>query len=194
MRIVRFAFFVVALAVSPAFANIIVYSGTLSNAGEGSGSPGTGTATVTIDTVANTMEVAVSFSGLTSGTTASHIHCCTATAGSGSAGVATTTPTFPGFPLGVTSGTYDQTFDLTLASTYNSAFDSGATPAQKAAALEAGLAAGEAYLNIHTSAFPGGEIRAFLTAPAPVPEPSSLMLVATGLAGFVGVIRRKLIR
>ena len=38
------------------------------------GSPGTGSATIVLDTTANTMHVHVTFSGLTSGTTASHIH------------------------------------------------------------------------------------------------------------------------
>src|SRR4051812_36145752 len=72
---------------------------------------GTGFADVDFDTTANTMHVHVTFSGLTGTVTASHIHCCTAVPGVGTAGVATTTPTFTGFPGGVTSGTYDHTFD-----------------------------------------------------------------------------------
>src|SRR5262249_34334048 len=40
------------------------------------GSAGTGAGVVVINTVANTMSVGVNFSGLGSGTTASHIHCC----------------------------------------------------------------------------------------------------------------------
>ena len=79
------------------------------------------------------------------------------------AGVATTVPTFAGFPLGVTSGTYDNTLDLTLSSSWNPAFISahGGTTAGSEAFLLSGLAAGEAYFNIHTSAFGGGEIEAF---------------------------------
>src|ERR1035437_2093860 len=69
-------------------------------------SPGTGFATVTIDQVVNTMLVDVTFAGLAGTTTASHIHCCTAVPDTGTAGVATTTPTFTGFPSGVTSGSY----------------------------------------------------------------------------------------
>lgn len=164
----------------------IVYVATLTGPNESppNASPGTGNAIVTFDNVANTMQVQVSFSGLTSGTTASHIHCCTAVPFTGTAGVATTTPTFPGFPLGVTSGTYNQTFDLTLASTYNSAFISanGGTPASAEAALAAGLAAGEAYLNIHTSNFPGGEIRGFLVAP----EPTTILLGGAALLALAG--------
>jgi hypothetical protein len=92
------------------------------------GSPGTGSTTVVLDTTANTMHVHVTFSGLTSGTTASHIHCCLASAFETGANVMA----FPGFPLGVTSGTYDMTFDLLDAGTYNptfitSAFDPSGT-------------------------------------------------------------------
>src|SRR5438876_354821 len=103
---------------------IIIYQASLSGANESPSnlSQGTGTALVTIDTLLHTMQVQVSFSGFTGTTTASHIHSPTSTPGGGTAGVATTTPTFPLFPLGVTSGTYNQTFDLTAASSYNPAF------------------------------------------------------------------------
>lgn len=43
----------------------------------------------------------VIFSGLLGNVTASHIHCCTAAAGTSTAGVATMTPTFTNFPSGV---------------------------------------------------------------------------------------------
>ena len=124
--------------------------------------PGTGTAKVTWNTVTNEMSVDVSFSGLTTATTAAHIHCCIASPGN--VGVATAVPTFPGFPLGVTSGTYTMTFDMTSAASYNPAFvtANGGTVAGAEAALLAGLLAGHAYLNIHTMANPGGEIRGFL--------------------------------
>ena len=77
----------------------------------------------------------MTFSGLTSGTTASHIHCCVASGLPGNLIVATTTPTFTGFPSGVTSGSYDNTFDLTLASSYNPVFiaDEGGVPQAEAA-------------------------------------------------------------
>ena len=127
-------------------------------------SPGTGTALITIDPVANTMRVQTTFSGLVAGVTASHIHAPTAVAGTGTAGVATTLPTFPGFPSGVTAGTYDQTFNMLLASSYNPAYvtNNGGTTASAFAALRAAISAGKAYLNIHSTTFPGGEIRGFL--------------------------------
>jgi hypothetical protein len=105
--------------------------------------------------------------------------------------VATTTPTFPGFPLGVTSGTYDMTFNLLDAATYNpafitSSFDPSGTVAGAEAALVAGIEDGKTYLNIHTTDFPSGEIRGFL-----VPEPTSLVLLGSALLGFALIRRRK---
>ena len=93
-----------------------------------------------------------------------HIHCCTAVAGTSTVGVATQTPSFSGFPLGVTSGTYSRTFDLTLASSFNPSFvtANGSSVAAAEAALVAGIANGKAYLNIHSSFAAGGEIRGFL--------------------------------
>ena len=175
----------------PAAAVQIIYGATLSGAAESpaNASPGTGSALVIIDTVANTMEVQVTFAGLSAPDTASHIHCCTAVPGTGTAGVATVTPTFTGFPTGVTSGTYDHTFDMLLASSYNPAFVTAhANVAGAYAFLLAGLSTGEAYLNIHTSTYPGGEIRGFL---APVPEPQTYALMLAGLALVGGMTRRR---
>ena len=155
-------------------------------------SPGTGAATVIFDEVAHTMRVVVTFQDLTGTTTASHIHCCTAVAGTSTAGVATTTPTFTDFPLGVTSGNYDHTFDMTLSSSYNAPFitNNGGTTASAEAALLAGVEAGKAYLNIHSSTFAGGEIRGFL-APLPVPEPETYVLFGVGLVSLAFAARNR---
>ena len=151
---------------------------------------GTGTATVIFDDDADTMRVIVAFAGLTGTTTMSHVHCCTAIPGAGTAGVATELPSFTGFPLGVQAGTYDHTFDTSLAATWNPAFlaANGATAEGAADAFLAGMLAGRTYLNIHTSFAPGGEIRGFL---AVTPEPATLSLIGFGVAGALARRRRR---
>lgn len=190
--LVRSAAAAALLVASTAQATITIYTANLSGPNESppNVSPGTGNAVVTIDDVLNTMHVQVSFSGLTSGTTASHIHAATAAPFTGTAIVATTTPTFPGFPLGVTSGTYDSFFNLLTASTYNSAFITahGGTTIGARDALLGAMASGEAYLNIHTTQVPGGEIRGFLVA---VPEPASWAMMLLGLFGAGAIMRRR---
>ena len=178
---------------SVAAAAPIVFRTTLIGANEvpPNSSLGTGVAVVTIDPVTHTMIVSASFSGLTGNTTAAHIHCC---AGPGAnAGVATTAPTFPGFPAGVTAGTYFNVFDLTQASSFNPAFVTaqGGLAAAEAAFI-AGMQAGLTYFNIHTNIFPGGEIRGQLQA---VPEPATLVSLGIGLAGGAGrLIKRRRIK
>jgi uncharacterized protein with beta-barrel porin domain len=146
-----------------------------SNESPPTNSSGTGTAIVIVDPAANTLHVNVTFSGLTSGVTAAHIHCCQATPGANAnIGVATTTPTFTGFPSGVTSGSYDNSFDLLQASSYNPAFISGPlvsshTVAGAATVLINGIQNNLTYLNIHTTNNPGGEIRALLAPPKLAP-------------------------
>jgi hypothetical protein len=110
------------------------------------------------------MAIVGSFSGLSSNDTAAHIHCCTTTPLTSTAGVATPVPAFTGFPLSVTAGAFSNSFDLTMASTYNPAFvtANGGTAAGAESVLEAGIPAGRAYFNIHTVNNAGGEIRGFL--------------------------------
>ena len=149
------------------------------------GSPGIGTTTVTWDLDLATMRVQAEFSGLLGTTTASHIHGPTSAPHVGTAGVATQLPSFSGFPLGVTSGTFDQTFDMTLASSYNPAFvtANGGTVSGAMNALLFAMREERTYLNIHSTMFPGGEIRGFL-----VPEPGTLAVVALGA---LAVMRRR---
>ena len=152
-----------------------------------------GFAIVTVDTTADTLHVQEIFSGLESPTTASHIHCCAVQPTN--VGVATTLPSFPGFPLGVTSGTFDNTFDMTSAASYNPAFimAEGGTTASAFTALIAGLNDGQAYINIHSMMFPNGEIRGILDpVPSSTPLPGALPLATTGF-GLLGLLgwRRK---
>ena len=179
-------------AISTSNAQQSVYTATLDGPTEAppNSSTGTGTAIVTIDFNQLTMRVQESFSGLTAGVTASHIHCCTSAADSGTAGVATVTPTFTDFPSGVMAGSYDHTFDMTLASSYNSAFVTASGGINGAFdALVAGLNSGTAYTNIHSADFPMGEIRGFLHA-APIPEPETYAMLLAGL-GLIGAIARR---
>jgi len=168
----------------------IQYTVELNGPNEPTTSLGVGSGTVNYDDVAHTLELQVTFSGLTGNTTASHIHGPTTVPFTSTAGVATTTPSFAGFPLGVTSGTFSSTLDLTLASSYNPNFitANGGTTAGAESALAAAMAGGQAYWNIHSSFANGGEIRGFLV---PVPEPSALALFGLGAGAIFWRLRRK---
>ena len=136
--------------------------------------PGAGFGLVFLDPDAHTLQVNAIFGGLNSPTTVAHIHCCQPLGTN--ARVATTTPTFPGFPAGVTAGFYvSPVFDLTAASSYNPAFitANGGTVATAEAALIAGMLGGLSYLNIHTKGNPSGEIRGQLPATHANSRPNS---------------------
>lgn len=178
-------------------AQALIYNTTL--APEAAGATGTGSATMEINETTNQMNLTVSFSGLSGNTTVAHVQGPTTAAGTGTAGVMTATPSFPGFPAGVTSGSYSQTFDLLLASTYRAGFitASGGTTTGARDAFLAALLDGKAYLDVHSSTFPGGsgEIRGFL-APAASPAtgvPAPLPLLgACAALGWSRRLRRRL--
>lgn len=184
----------VMLPTLPAAAHDIVYTGTLSGLAESppNGSAGTGFTTITFNDHDFTMRVEATFSGLSGNSTAAHIHCCTASPGASTAGVATQLPSFGGFPLGVKSGSYDQTFDMTQLASWNGAFvtANGGTTGSAFSTLLQGFADGKAYLNIHTTVVGSGEIRAFPQL-APVPEPETWALMIAGLGGVAWSARRR---
>lgn len=170
---------------APVLAATLQYQATF--APEVTGATGSGSALITFDTVLNTMRIEANFTGLSGTSTDAHIHCCTSVPGTGTIGVATMTPRFTGWPVGVNSGTFDNTFDTTLASTFNAPFvtNNGGTAAGALAALIAGIDANRAYFNVHSSTFGSGEIRGFLT---PIPEPTAALLIGIGL-GWLATAR-----
>ncbi len=180
---------VAALAMVAGRANAQTWTTSLSGANESpvNSSPGTGQAVLSLN--GSNLTVNMTFTNLLAGTTASHLHRCTTVPFAGTAVVATVVPSFTGFPLGVTSGSYTHIFDLMLASSYNPAFlaVNGNDAAAAMASLVNGMNSGQVYLNIHTTAFPGGEIRGFTTT---TPEPGTLLLLGTGLP-LLGAAARK---
>lgn len=166
----------------------IVYTGEMSGGQEvpANASPATGSITVLIN--GNMMTVSLDWDGLIGGNpSAAHIHCCTDPGSN--IGVAVG---FPGFPSSA-SGSYSRIYDLLDSTIYTSGFMTnfgGGTVQGARDALLAGLASGRAYSNIHNSTYPGGEIRANLTAE--VPEPSTAFLLGIGL--FMLARSRSLLR
>jgi CHRD domain-containing protein len=178
------------LAAAPSQAAIITFTANLTGGQETppNGSSASGMATVTLDITAHTLLVSEFFSGLTGGVASgAHIHCC---AGPGSAAIVAVPFPIPPFPA-ATSGTFVQGFDLTVPATYNGAFitANGGTAASADAALEAAMASGKTYVNIHDATFPGGEIRGQLVAVTP--EPATIGLLLTGFAGLLMSRRRR---
>ena len=124
----------------PTYAAGTAYKATLSGTTEvpPTTSSGTGTATVTYDSSTKMVTWEGDFSGLSGPATAAHIH----------------GPAEAGKNAGVIVPLSQKDVPFT------SPFTGSATLADdKAAALEAALSAGQAYVNVHTAANPGGEVR-----------------------------------
>lgn len=162
---------VVVGAAMPAHATVSVFTTTLSSAAEAppNASLGSGTATVSFDDSTFAVSVFESWAGLSGNVTVNHIHVASAPGGTG--GVVL------GFPVANPSpptGSFSGTFTLT-----NTAFNSLLTSTN----------AGLAYVNLHSTAFGGGELRGFL---APVPEASTYAMMLAGIAAMGAAVRRKI--
>jgi hypothetical protein len=157
-----------------------------------SGSSATGAASVTLDFDLSTLRVEIDFAGFTGTVTGANLHAPTAVPLVGTAGAAT--PSFVGFPLGVTGGTYDHTFDLNSISTFDPGFvtDSGGH-FNAINRLDQSLHEHRAYLEIQTTVSPAGEARGFLVdaAAAEAPEPGSLALLALSSVPLIGMVVRR---
>jgi len=148
-----------------------------------------GTAVATVDLEGYDLLADMPFSGLAGTTIDAHIHCCTSAPGSGAAPVALP---LAGLPIGARDGNYSATLQLAENWTYDPAFldSTGCTAKGGFLTMVRALDAGTAYVDIHTSDFPNGEIRGFLVAP-PVPAPAEGALLAGGLASLWGIGRNR---
>ncbi len=132
--------------------------------GSNSGATGSGSLTLNVD---GTVTYSISYAGLVGDYTASHIH--------GNAA------SFPGFNAGVIVGLVN-TPDGTRAGLLQG------TTAPLTAEQQGWMVAGSTYVNIHSAAFGGGEIRGQVVA---VPEPGVLALGGLGLAALALGVRRR---
>lgn len=138
------------------------------------GEVGTG---LLFDELTNELAVAFDFSGLTGGGLANaadggiHIHAASGDPFTTNGGVVfNLNPGAANVALGSTSGSINQSFTL--------------TEEQKTTLLN-----GAYYVNIHSGAFPGGELRGNLVVG--VPEPTSALAIGIGLLGLTFRRRRK---
>jgi hypothetical protein len=159
-----------ALFPAPARADLITFTADLMGSQETPPnlSPAIGHGDFVYDSIAHTITFDVTYSGLVAGATVSHFH-------DGPPGVAAPVvhgvSIIPGSTSGELVGIWSST-DLV----------EPLTPV-----LEAELLAGNIYFNIHSTTFPGGEIRGQLEqVSTAVPEPGSLTLLAMGALGLAG--------
>jgi hypothetical protein len=121
---------------------------------------GTGTGTATLDDVTNQFTLSGNFANLIGTSNNAHVH-GPAGVGVGPAGILFGIT----FDFGVTSGNYSFNGVISAANT-------------------AHILAGNAYINIHSTFRPGGEIRGQILNP--VPEPGMFTMFAVGVCGLLG--------
>jgi hypothetical protein len=171
--------FVLAMALLPhlSVAQLVLFQANMSGLQENpsNASPATGFATASLDLSSNLFVFHDAWSGLSAPSTASHIH---APGLPGiNAPVIIPFTVANGFIAGTTSGTVDYTGTLT-----------GLQATQ--------LINDMFYVNVHSTVFPGGEIRGqlMLQGPVPVPEPSTYAIAGSALMLLLGARRFSLLR
>jgi hypothetical protein len=145
------------------------------------GSTATGFSTATLRDDNVTLDVSLTFSGLTAPANGAHIHCCAPPGVNAPVAV-----DFAGlFPTATSGGFSTTTFNLNTA--FTAAFIT-ARGGQSAAlaAFVSNFRSGNTYVNVHNSVFPGGEIRGQLFE---VPEPGAAAVLGLALLGLAGVRR-----
>ncbi len=150
-------------------------------------SGGVGDGTFTLNDVTFEMISDVHFSLVSGIMTGAMLFGPTAIPYTGTASTAVGSP-FTSFTNNSSIGRFTGTLDMTQAGNYDPSFlaANGGNTAAAFAALKAAANSGKTYIDIKTTAYPGGAIRGFLT---PVPEPTSACLLAIG-AGM-GLMRRR---
>jgi len=177
----------VTLAASAAQGAIVQYAASLNGPSESppNQSPATGSALFEFDTITHILSMSITFQNLVGTTTVAHIHADTAVSGTGTAGVA---HGLTGWTTGLQSGSYNNTINLLSTTSYSSGYLTahGGTAASAETDLLAAMSNGRAYLNLHTTTYPGGEIRGFIYQ---VPAPGMLALI--GMCGVLTGRRRR---
>lgn len=132
--------------------------GVQANAGAGTGSGGSGAGTMTLDHATLEFSWFVAWQDLDAPVTVAHFH----------------GPAMPGQNGGV-----------------EVAIDAGSNPSSGSTFLTSAqaddLLAGLWYVNIHSQAFPSGEIRGQVLAVSQVPVPAALWLFGSAVAGLMGL-------
>jgi hypothetical protein len=140
-------------------------------------SPAAGSAQITVDDVADTISFAVVAFNLQGSFAAAHIHFAPVGVNGPVVFNLVTTADFSG-PVTIGTTTIPNSWSLV-----------GSNKAAGSLADAINAAPWDYYVNLHTSSYPGGEIRGQL---APVPEPATygMLALGLGLVGWVAARRR----
>lgn len=197
MRLFRVALVVLTLFGFAGTANaaVIVWTANLDGGQENPPHPtlGTGFGMVTFDDITNVLAISLNWMDLTTTAVQAHIHCCTPPTGNVGIAVDLWLAATPQPPSGSFSSFV---VDLDLANPFRAGFvaTNGGSVSGAMAALAAAMNVGNAYFNIHTEVFPGGEIRGNISpARLQAPEPATLLLLTLGVGALGGKrLRRRM--